>query len=170
MLRVPAAATALAVLTAFPASGRVPTPDHVVVLVLENHDYVQIVGSPAAPYLNGLLAEPATALFTEFAALTHPSQPNYLELFSGSNQGVTDNNVPANLPFTTPNLGGALLAAGYSFVGYSQGLPYAGYDGAAFGAYARKHNPWANWQDSPSWGVPSASNQPFTAFPADFPC
>ena len=39
-----------------------------------------------------------------FFAVTHPSQPNYLQFFSGSNQGVTSNSTPAG-PFSTPNLG-----------------------------------------------------------------
>src|ERR1041385_6816876 len=86
------------------STGYVPTPDHVVICILENHGYTEIVGSSSAPYLNSLLADTFCALFTQSYALTHPSQPNYLQLFSGSTQGVTDDNVPTNLPFTTANL------------------------------------------------------------------
>ena len=32
----------------------IPRPDHVVICVLENHAYQQIIGSPAAPYINQL--------------------------------------------------------------------------------------------------------------------
>lgn len=148
--------------------GSIPLPDHVVVVVEENHAYEQIIGNAAAPWFNALASDPQAALFTQSYGVTHPSQPNYLHLFSGSNQGVTDNNLPASLPFTTTNLGGSLLAAGKTFVGYSDGLPSVGFNGAVSGAYFRKHSPWTNWQDSPVNGIPAANNRPFTDFPADF--
>jgi hypothetical protein len=141
------------------AAAAVPRPDHVIVVVEENKGYSQIVGSSQAPYLNSLAT--GGALFTNFRGITHPSQPNYIALFSGSTQGVTDNSTPHT--FSAPNLGGELLAAGLSFTGYSESLPYAGFTGASSGAYWRKHNPWVNFTD-----VPASSNQPFTAFPADF--
>ena len=146
----------------------IPTPDHVVILILENHADSQVVGTPYAPYINSLVSDPYGALFTHSFALTHPSQPNYLQLFSGSNQGVLDDNVPTGLPFITPNLGAELLNAAKTFTGFSEDLPSVGYTGATSGNYARKHNPWVNWQSSPTNGIPPASNQPFSAFPADF--
>ncbi len=146
----------------------VPTPDHVVIVVLENHGYSQIVGSPAAPYLNGLLSDSFTAWFTNSVALSHPSQPNYLQFHSGSTQGVTDDAVPTGLPFTTLNLGGSLLNASRTFIGYSEDLPSVGYNGATSGAYARKHNPWVNWQGASINGIPTTSNQPLTSFPTNF--
>jgi hypothetical protein len=73
---------------------QVPTPAHVVIVIEENHDYTQIIGSAAAPFINALAADSAAALFTQSYALTHPSQPNYIMLFSGSNQGVIDDNLP----------------------------------------------------------------------------
>jgi hypothetical protein len=60
--------------------------DHIVVVVEENHSYNQILGSPDAPYMQS-----RGALFTNAHGATHPSQPNYLTLFSGSTQGVKDN-------------------------------------------------------------------------------
>ena len=49
-------------------------------------------------------------------------------------------------------------------MGYSEGLPKAGFTGCTAGRYARKHNPWVNFAD-----LPSSVNQPFTALPADWP-
>src|SRR6187455_1705022 len=80
-------------------SAYIPTPDHVVIVVLENHGFDQVVGSAAAPYINSLINDPYCALFTQSYGLSHPSQPNYLQLFSGSDQGVTTNHIPPNLPF-----------------------------------------------------------------------
>ncbi len=149
-----------------------PTWDHVVVVIEENHSFSQVIGSANAPYLNALAVGGAT--LNSMYAITHPSQPNYLQFFSGANQGVTNNNDTSALaPFSTPNLGAELLAAGQTFVGYSENMPVAGYTGfdADGGLYARRHNPWVNWQanDAPTSNhLAPTTNQPFTAFPTDF--
>jgi phosphatidylinositol-3-phosphatase len=136
----------------------VPRFDHIVVVVLENHAYSQIVGSSSAPYLNSLADR--AAVLTRSYAITHPSQPNYLALFSGSTQGLTDDSCPHN--YSGPNLATALVGAGASFVGYSEDLPATGYTGCSAGAYARKHNPWVDFG-----ALPTTMNQPLTAFPED---
>src|SRR5437763_17138020 len=92
-----------------PAANGVPRPDHVVIVIEENHSYSQIIGSSAAPYINSLAAQ--GALFTQSYAITHPSQPNYLHFFSGSAQGVTDDTCPPpGSPYSAANLGGELIA------------------------------------------------------------
>ena len=139
-------------------SRAVPRFDHIVVVVLENHSYSQILGNSNAPYLNSLADR--GAVLTHSYAITYPSQPNYLALFSGSTQGLTDNSCPHH--YTGPNLAAALLAAGHSFAGYSEDLPAAGFTGCSSGAYVRKHNPWVNFD-----ALPKAVNQPLTAFPRD---
>ena len=136
-----------------------PRPEHVVVVVMENHAAEAIVGSPDAPFISSLARSGAN--FTQSYAVTHPSQPNYLALFSGSTHGVTGDQCPQVL--SGPNLATALRAAGRSFVGYSEGLPAPGFQGCGAGAYARKHNPWVDFA-----AVPAAANQPLTAFPTDF--
>jgi phosphatidylinositol-3-phosphatase len=147
---------------------QLPIPDHVVCVIFENHSYDQILGNSAAPYLNGLVRDSATALFTRSYALTHPSQPNYLMLFSGSDQGITNNDVPKSLPFATPNLGAGLLHEGRTFAGYSEDLPATGFDGKSSGHYARKHNPWVNWQGTETNGIPGTLNLPLTSFPSNY--
>jgi acid phosphatase len=146
----------------------VPRPDHVVIVVEENHGYSQIIGSDSAPYINRIVSDSNCANFTRFCAETHPSQPNYLFLFSGADQGVKDDNVPATLPFKSPALGPGLMNAGFSFIGYSEDLPSIGFNGTGAASYARKHNPWANWQGSGVSGIPDSTNQPFTSFPSDY--
>ena len=134
-----------------------PTPDHVVMVIEENKAFGQIYGSASAPYINSLAA--IGAVFTDSHGLGHPSQPNYLELFSGSNQGVTDNTVPPpGYPFSTPNLGSLLLGAGLTFGGYSEDLPAVGSTVVSTGAggYFRKHNPWVEFSN-----VPASANLPF---------
>ena len=147
---------------------QVPKPDRVVIVIEENKSYNEIIGSSSATYINSLANDTLGLLFTQSFAITHPSQPNYLWLFSGDNQGVTDDNLPSGLPFTTDNLGSELMRNGYSFKGYSEDLPSVGYNGTFSGAYARKHNPWVNWQDSPTNGIPSSLNVPFSDFPSNY--
>ncbi|MES2287903.1 MAG: alkaline phosphatase family protein [Bacteroidota bacterium] len=146
----------------------VPQHDHVVIVVMENHASSSIIGSSNAPYINSLINGTSSANFTQSFGLTHPSQPNYIMLFSGSNQGVVTDSDPSTFPFTTPNLGASLLANSYSFIGYSEDLPSVGFNGTSSGDYARKHSPWINWQDAPTNGIPAINNQPFTSFPTDF--
>jgi len=135
----------------------VPQFDHIVVVVEENHPYSAMIGNSSAPFINKLASQ--GALFTHSFALTHPSQPNYLALFSGSTQGVTTNTCPVN--FAGPSLGGAVIAGGKTFVSYSEDLPQAGSGVCAAGAYVRRHNPAADFAD-----VPAQSNRPMSDFPA----
>ena len=148
------------------ANSTIPVPDHIVILILENHSYSSIIGAAAAPHINALANDASSALFTQSFGIEHPSQPNYLDLYSGSNQGITNDNVPANNPFTTLNLGRSLLNAGRTFITYSEDLPAVGYNGATSGNYARKHNPAANWMGTGTNQIPTSTNQPFTAFPS----
>jgi phosphatidylinositol-3-phosphatase len=141
------------------ALSNVPRFAHIVVVVLENHPYGELIGTSSTPFLTSLAS--AGAVLTQSYAITHPSEPNYLALFSGSTQGLSDDSCPH--AFSGPNLGSSLLAAHDTFTGYSESLPSAGYTGCSAGAYARKHNPWVNYA-----ALPAAVNQPMTAFPANF--
>jgi phosphatidylinositol-3-phosphatase len=161
-----------------------PAFDHIVVVIEENHSFSDIIGNSAAPNINALAAGGANIVnastdlqgnTTGSHAVRHPSQPNYLELYSGSNQGTIQDGHPGTStepfssppPFTTPNLGAALRNAGFSFATYSQTLPSVGFDGDSSGEYMRKHNPVTNWMndmDPTANQLPSTVNQPFTAF------
>jgi acid phosphatase len=189
-----AAICASALATVIQAYAQIPQYDHVVVVIEENHNFGEIIGSPAAPYINNLAA--TSALFTSSHGTEHPSQPNYLDLYSGFNQGVVADNTSPLAPFTTANLGASLLNAGRAFADYSESLPYSllanrsvavtpstpgatayGFTGDSYSAnaglteYERKHNPAVNWQNETNPGanqLPATTNQPFTAFPSDF--
>jgi phosphatidylinositol-3-phosphatase len=143
-----------------------PVPDHIVVAIFENHAYSQIIGSPAAPYINSLASDTNAALFIQSYAIEHPSQPNYLDLYSGCNQGVINNDFPAVNPFTTGNLGRQLIDAGKTYATYSEDLPGVGFNGVSSGSYVRKHNPAANWMGTATNQIPETTNQPFSAFPS----
>src|SRR5204862_616394 len=81
--RLIAAALAL-MLTAVVADAAVLTPDHVVIVIEENLPTREL--APELAYLNSLLHQGAN--FTNSHGIDHPSQPNYLALFSGDPQGT----------------------------------------------------------------------------------
>jgi phosphatidylinositol-3-phosphatase len=134
-----------------------PRPDHVVIVVLENKEQGEVMAE--APFLASLAATGVS--LTDMHAETHPSQPNYLALFSGDTQGVSDDDCPYTFP--GPSLGGELLTAGLTFAAYSEDLPKAGFTGCSHEGYARKHAPWTNFTD-----VPQQLHQPLTVMPTDF--
>ena len=145
-----------------------PVYDHIVIVVEENKDYEQIIGSPAAPYINGTLKVEGANL-TRMYAEEHHSQGNYFWLFSGSNQKVGFIDRIPKKPINARNLGEQLIGAGRSFKGYSEDLPAIGSTVARSGLYARKHVPWISFSNLPNGTtVTTSSNLRFKDFPADF--
>ncbi|WP_292223671.1 alkaline phosphatase family protein [Mesorhizobium sp.] len=122
-----------------------PKYDHIIVVIMENHSFEQILSAPAANYVQWLARN--GALFADSHAVAHPSQPNYLALFSGSTHGVRDDGIHE---FAAPNLAGRLRAAGKTFVGYVEvGSP-------------RKHNPWESFTSA------EGAEKSLAAFPRDY--
>jgi acid phosphatase len=149
-----------------PARALPPRYDHVVLVMLENINADETIGSAYTPYLNTLASQ--GAVLTDDYAFIHTSAPNYGEIFAGADNGIRDGVLPP-APFTTPNLAAELRHNGYSFAGYAQSMPSIGYTGLVSGAYTRGHNPWVNWQNDAAGAtpnqLPSAINLPFTFFP-----
>ena len=137
------------------ADHSLPRFDHIVIVLEENHSLAQV---SEAPYLASLSSR--GTLFTRSFAVAHPSQPNYIALFSGSTQEVRDDR---RHDLDAPNLATSLTAAGLTFAGYSEDLPSVGFRGDSFHGYVRKHAPWASFTN-----VPDAVNMPLTDFPSDF--
>ena len=147
-------------LLAFPATaaGPVPRLSHVVVIVLENKDVDQV---RSAPYLASLVERGAS--FSDYHAIAHPSQPNYLALWSGSTLGVRNNACPApGSPFKVENLGHACESAGLSWRAYAEDLPSPGSSVCKTAGYARKHDPWTNFAN-----LDHGNERPFKEFAAD---
>jgi phosphatidylinositol-3-phosphatase len=154
---------------------KLPRPDHIIVVIEENHGYDEVIGSRNAPFLTALSRE--GALFTDSHGVIHPSQPNYLAIYSGSTQGITgDTCLDNGEPFITPNLGAALIGKGFTFKGFAQTMPSPGFQECEYlkssltGAslYARKHCPWVDWQGTQENDIDSSLSQPMTSFPTDF--
>ena len=75
------APTAAASGSAATSGMRLPTFSHVFIIVMENREFDEIIGSSAAPHVNGLAQR--YGLATNFTAETHPSLPNYIALTGG---------------------------------------------------------------------------------------
>ncbi len=110
---------------------------------MENKSYGDIAGNSTAPYVNSLIA--TYGLATNYNGVAHPSEPNYLALFSGSTQGVTDD---GNHDLSGQTLADQLEAHDKTWQVYAQNVPpdcftaataVDGEDGT--GTYARKHEP-----------------------------
>jgi hypothetical protein len=89
---------------------------------MENKGVNDIIGSPNAPFLNGLIN--TYGYESNYFALTHPSDPNYYPILGGSDFGVNYN--CATNCFSAPNLADSIQAAGETWAGYEQGMPAPG--------------------------------------------
>lgn len=131
------------------ANARMPrSPKHVVVIIEENKSFGDIIGDDDAPYINSLANR--AAVFTQSYGVAHPSQPNYIALFSGQTNTDGDACAVSGVDPASPSLGGSLLRAHRTFAGYAESLPHAGFLGCRAGQYARKHAPWTHFKDVPA--------------------
>lgn len=164
--------------TRTPASTPSPIPTatpaaaikHVVMVWMENEEATGITAS-SMPYLYGLSEQYGRA--EQFYGVTHPSQPNYLALWSGSTQGVKDND---KHDIDAPNLSSQLTAAGLQWRAYQQNYPDSpgchtgstysgGVDGwGKAGTYARKHNPAISFTSVNGSASECAKTQPLANF------
>jgi phosphatidylinositol-3-phosphatase len=112
---------------------------HLVVIVMENQEYDDVIGNSSAPYVNGLARR--YALATNFYGVTHPSLPNYLALIGGDTFGITSDCTSCHV--SGKNLVDELESARVSWKAYMESMPAPCYRGATAGAYAKKHNPFA---------------------------
>jgi hypothetical protein len=136
-------------------------PEHIIFIWFENKNYSQIINSDSAPYINSLI--PEGALFTNFHALGHPSYPEYLRFFSGTDNGKTNDACLKGAPYNSPNLYTQLKAKEKTFAWYSEDLPAIGSDTCSSGAYVERHNPTQCFSN-----VPGSANKRLVDFPKNF--
>jgi phosphatidylinositol-3-phosphatase len=141
------------------------TYQHVVWIVMENKTYSQIIGSPAAPYINSLAA--SCGLATNFSAETNPSLPNYIAMTSGSTQGITDDAGPGSHPLAVASIFSQLGSGGWrsleesmpSNCALSEAPPYSVHHNPA--VYYTNIRTQCATQDVPLTATPNIS-APFT--------
>ena len=122
-----------------PAAG---PPAHIAVIVVENHEFGDIIGPGAgghAPYINSLARR--YGLATGMYAITHPSLPNYLALTGGSTFGIDSDCTDCSVGATS--IVDQLERAHLSWRAYMEDLPRPCFTGSSAGDYAKKHDPFA---------------------------
>jgi phosphoesterase family protein len=122
-----------------PTSG-VGQLDHVFLIYMENKGVDDIVGSPNAPYINSLIN--TEDYDSNYFALGHPSDPNYIRPVGGSDFGLDYN--PAGNVIDANSLMQEMDQAGVSWAGYAQGMPTPG-DLTSSGDYAVDQLPFAQF-------------------------
>jgi hypothetical protein len=110
----------------------------VAVIVMENEEAADVLGSPDAPFINRLAR--TYALATESFAITHPSLPNYLALTGGSTFGIDSDCTDCKV--NAAGLPQQLSGARRTWRAYMEGLPHSCFTGSGAGDYAKKHDPF----------------------------
>ncbi len=149
-----------------PASSSDPA-SHIVVILMENKEYGQVIGSSDAPYLNKLAGQ--KVLLTKEYAVSHPSLPNYLSLIGGSTFDISSDCTDCNV--SGRNLVDQLEAHSISWKAYMQSMPSACYTGSYSGTspndYAKKHDPFMYFNDIRNDHARCNLIVPFTEFGPD---
>src|SRR5260221_10594779 len=145
-----------------PSGTTIPAADHVFVVLLENHAFALVIGSPSMPYLNSLATQPALA--TNYFANTHPSIGNYFMLTTGN---VETNNDAVPGTISSDNMPRAFAAAGKTWKAYMESLPSVGYIGGDMYPYFKHHDPFVYLTDVLNSSAEKANVAPFTQLAAD---
>ncbi len=118
---------------------------HVFLILMENHSYTQVWNTASTPYITSL--GKAYARASNYHAITHPSLPNYLDIFAGSNYSITNDCSPSS----TCHINGRSVAdtlqnKGLTWKFYEESMPAPCYLTGS-GNYAPKHNPAVYFDD-----------------------
>ncbi|RIB13744.1 phosphoesterase family-domain-containing protein [Gigaspora rosea] len=110
--------------------------DRIVLIIFENTN-----GSVtyADPYFQELTKRPQGVYLSEFYAVEHPSEPNYIAQIAGSTYGILDDN---NYDIDATTLVDLLENKSISWKGYMEDYPENCFLNATSRPYARKHNPF----------------------------
>lgn len=162
--------------TRTPTSAASPTPtvtpaasgsiQHVFIVVMENHSYSEVWNTSSSPYITQL--GNAHARTTSYHAITHPSLPNYLDLFAGSDYGITTDCDPSTSCHSTArNLADNLEARGLTWKAYMESMP-SPCGLTASGNYTPHHDPFVYFDDIRNNTTRCDSHVvPFTALSSD---
>lgn len=157
-----ATATAPPATTPLPTPTPVPPPPGVVLLVLENHSYEDVIGNASAPNLNALAQH--YGLATHAYAYAHPSLPNYLDLVAGSSFGISSDCTDCNLSGHA-SIADQLTARGMGWGAYLEDMPSPCFTGASVDdSYGKKHNPFMYFDQVRDTPAQCSRDQPFSAF------
>jgi phosphatidylinositol-3-phosphatase len=116
------------------------------VVMMENTSDTSLIGNANAPYVNHLAQTYGYA--SNYYGVTHPSQPNYVAITSGSTNGVADDN---DHTVNEANIVDQLESHRKTWRDYQQSLSLCNGDKFAHACgnqlYERKHNPFVSYTD-----------------------
>lgn len=111
----------------------------VMVIVFENASFEDAANQP---FFKELAAR--GLLLTNYHAITHPSQPNYVAMVAGTTEGVPGDD-HADLDFR--HIGDLLEERGKSWKVYAEGYPGGCFRHMETGRYVRRHVPFISFKD-----------------------
>ena len=123
----------------------------IIIIVMENKHYSDIVGNSNAPYIQSMIA--GGTLFTNYQA-GPGSLPDYLAMTSGLTGSTSGSN----------NIFNQLQTAGISWGEYLESMPSTCYTGGDTGSYKKAHNPAVYYNDITSSPSACANVVPYTQF------
>jgi len=154
---------------ALPTSGgpAVPAPPNVMVIVEENHSQDDIIGNPALPFLNDLARTYGQA--TNYVGVSHPSEPNYLAMVSGSIWNNPPDRTPQEGRYSGPTVVDQLAEHGIGWKAYLEDMPQPCdlTDSYGPGGYDVNHNPFLYFTKVRSSTAQCGRVVPFTQFASD---
>ncbi|KAH6678275.1 phosphoesterase family-domain-containing protein [Halenospora varia] len=155
-------------LTESPTSNVVgKTFDRFVTIWFENTDYSMAAGDP-----NFQWAASQGITLSNYLALTHPSQGNYVAAVGGSQHGIT-NDAFKRVDSSSKTIVDLLETAGISWGEYQEDIPYSGFQGnyvnqkTGANDYVRKHNGLMSYDSVTSDVHRLAKIKNFTMFDSD---
>lgn len=148
--------------TPSPTPTTIPAADHVFLILLENHAFNQVIGSPFMPYLNSLASQHSLA--TNYFANTHPSIGNYFMLTTGN---IETNDDAFTGTVSSDSIPRAFAGAGKTWKAYMESLPSVGYLGGDVYPYFKHHDPFVYLTDLQPPSAEAANVVPFTQLAAD---
>jgi len=131
-------------------------------IVMENHDYSQIIGNSAAPYINTLSQQ--YALSANYQAITHPSLPNYFALVTG--ETIIPNDCNNCIGQKAPTIADQLEKVGKTWKGYIESMPKSCALNDA-GPYVQRHNPFVYFSSLQTSGTCAKNDVSYTNFHSD---
>jgi phosphatidylinositol-3-phosphatase len=123
----------------------------IIIIVMENKHYSDIVGNSSAPYIQSLIAR--GTLYTNYQA-GPGSLPDYLAMTSGLTGSTSGSN----------NIFNQLQTKGASWGEYEESMPSACYTQSGSAPYDKGHNPAVYYKDITSSSSACANVLPYSSF------
>ena len=116
----------------------------VLVIMEENHSETEALAQ--MPVLTSYADQYGQA--TDYSAISHPSLPNYVAIWSGDTQGITsDCSVAASCQPAGPTVWSQTIAAGETATAYQESMT-TNCQASSSGAYVARHGPWPYFADA----------------------